>query len=497
MPWKIYKEKNRFCVHKVNPDGSQGEQVGCHPTEDEARAQQKALYVNAEKAKNSKKPVVTYASRNSDLQNLINRIIGTGKKPPPPQTQIPGKPNPVDIPGKKNPVDEKKPMPGKPPKPAEAQKPGKNNPIAKKPMPGNPKILARGKKNPFAKELNGKSILFTKEGEQMRWLTDFSNNFRDRDNPPEILASIAHEQFVKEIDEGLWPMPELWWWHIPGTRLGQADWVGYDKENGIALASGYIDKGMEPIAEAIDHYPEKIGTSHGMIVPLLERDSNDPSTIVGYVSREISALPARAAANTLTEIHIGKEMNMALTQEKRTSLELLGYSPEQIEDNERRNQAKAEEAKAAGIESKEAEGETTNEEVVEASVEASEEKPPDEPTEEAEEVIEGEKPVTHAELEETIKALVKAVTDIVTPIRAEQNKQATVLAQIETKAKESAMKELSGTPTASMGAIVAREMRAAGNPANLVDGRSSLVKSGPPEAPANTGLPTFLQKIIQ
>jgi len=52
MPWKVFKTEDKFCVHKLNEDGSQGEQVACHETEVEAENQVKALYAseNASKA---------------------------------------------------------------------------------------------------------------------------------------------------------------------------------------------------------------------------------------------------------------------------------------------------------------------------------------------------------------------------------------------------------------------------------------------------------------
>ena len=237
----------------------------------------------------------------------------------------------------------------------------------------NPKVNSVKKKE-FEQALHmkegGKNILFTKEADgSMRWLCDYSNNYRDRDNPPEILSAESHERFVKEVDDGEWPMPELWWWHLDGSRLGQADWLGYDKENGISLAAGYIDKGMETQVEAIQNYPEPIGVSHGMIVPLLERDLKDKSIITRYVSREISALPARAAANPLTEFTIGKEITMALTPQKLESLRALHFSDEQIKEVEERNKAKGEHAKVIGLENKEAEAPVVEEPKVEDKLE--------------------------------------------------------------------------------------------------------------------------------
>lgn len=49
MPWKIVKSENEYCVHKENADGSAGEVVACHESEEKAQAQLRALYANEER----------------------------------------------------------------------------------------------------------------------------------------------------------------------------------------------------------------------------------------------------------------------------------------------------------------------------------------------------------------------------------------------------------------------------------------------------------------
>ena len=53
MPYKVFKDGDQFCVHKLNADDSKGEQVkgGCHPTRAEAMQHKEALYVHVEDAK--------------------------------------------------------------------------------------------------------------------------------------------------------------------------------------------------------------------------------------------------------------------------------------------------------------------------------------------------------------------------------------------------------------------------------------------------------------
>lgn len=46
MPWMIVEEDGRYCVHKKNADGSAGDTVACHETQDMAKRQLAALYAN-------------------------------------------------------------------------------------------------------------------------------------------------------------------------------------------------------------------------------------------------------------------------------------------------------------------------------------------------------------------------------------------------------------------------------------------------------------------
>jgi len=137
------------------------------------------------------------------------------------------------------------------------------------------RIVSAVKERLQPKEEPKDGILIFKEGDQYRWITRYSNNFRDRDNPPEILSAEAHRNFVDMVDKGLAPLPELWLWHVPEWKIGQATWVGYD-EAGFAMAGGYFDKGREAVAEWLST-KEDIAVSHGMPPKSIVRDGNDPS----------------------------------------------------------------------------------------------------------------------------------------------------------------------------------------------------------------------------
>ncbi len=205
---------------------------------------------------------------------------------------------------------------------------------------------------------------------------------------------------------------------------------------------------------------------------------------------------------------------MALSDEKKQSLIDLQYSPEQIKEIEERMKQKADEAKAAGIQSKEAEAppeaapEVPPKEEPKAEEPKAEEAKTEEPKVEEPKVEEPkaeedkELPLTRKEV---VEGIVGAIAKALEPyekankeLQAEVNRMGKVIADMDRKAKEDAKKELSMTPTASLLGMISREMSVRGKSETLVDGRSSLVKSGPEEVPANDvkALPSFMQRII-
>jgi HK97 family phage major capsid protein len=51
MPYMIQKENETYCVHKENADGTAGEKINCHDTEEKAKAQMRALYAAMDEEK--------------------------------------------------------------------------------------------------------------------------------------------------------------------------------------------------------------------------------------------------------------------------------------------------------------------------------------------------------------------------------------------------------------------------------------------------------------
>jgi len=328
------------------------------------------------------------------------------------------------------------------------------------------------------------SFMVWKEAGRYRWLAVFSNRFRDNDRPPEILSSAAHKDFVKAVDSGEWPMPQLWHWHTPGTTWGQADWLAYDEEKGFVLASGWVSDGHEKEAETLAAMKTFIGVSHGMVGKSIERDETDPSIITQYRTFEISDLPAWAAANPLTgfSIYPQEAKNMSIPKEKRDYLQTVGLTGEQIDGIEAQVGDLSKEAEEAGLEFKETPAEViATEEQVEAA---------DEP-EATPEVVEAETLTK----EEVADAIMTATLPLQQMVEALQVKLDTLSQADEAKIADKA----AATPAMSLSELVGARMRAVGSSEAQIDGRTALSRLAPEETAPNKeglhGIP-FISKML-
>lgn len=324
-------------------------------------------------------------------------------------------------------------------------------------------------------------VLKDKSTGQYRWLAVYSNKYRDSDNPPEIIASTAHQDFVKAVDEGEWPMPELWLWHVPGTRAGAADLVAYD-DTGFALATGTFDEGHEHTAKSLAAMDD-LATSHGMPRKEIERDLEDPSIITRYRTREISPLPSWAAANKyLTGFQVlTKEDTMALPETKRPFLEDV-MGEEGVADLERQLSEAAKELDEK-VESKE---ETPAGEVVEEVVE--EEAPPvkEEAPEPTPEPMPEPISITVEDVAQAVGAHLKPLMEQVATLAERVQGLEKELTNLQ-KSDEAKVKEaLRLTPASSLHAMIGSVI---GAEEAAVDGRTTLAKSGPTETHTEAGQP--------
>jgi hypothetical protein len=177
-----------------------------------------------------------------------------------------------------------------------------------------------------------------------RWIGWVSNIYRDNDTPREIISSKAHGEYVAHVD-ATGEYPPLWIWHVPGSKVGQADWL--DFADGFLVASGTFDKGFEDVAERIAKAEDQFTMSHGFT-----RLAYDAKAVVTdrYRMHEMSFLPAGPEANPWT-LFTAREVEMGLTPEKKTKLtELLGE--ERVAQIEAGTKSLEEAAKAAGVDYK-------------------------------------------------------------------------------------------------------------------------------------------------
>lgn len=328
-------------------------------------------------------------------------------------------------------------------------------------------------------------ITVWKEGDQYWFLGRYSNMFRDNDYPkPEIISSDSHKRFVQLVKEGKAPLPELRVWHKKSWIVGRALDVAYD-DSGFAVAIGVFDAGRGDVAEALMKSKEPIRMSHGMPLSTIKRDPNDSSIIIEHETREISFLPAWAAANKLTGFEVlnseSKEDSMAIPDEtKKEWISKLGIKPETLDSLEATNAADANKAIDEGIEHKEVE------EVAQPATQETTEVQPAEPP-------------TLISIEDINTAVRDTVAGIVSPVIDRLNQLEANMKELK-EASDKRDEALKGTPTASLGQLLGDFAKSAiGVPETKVDGRASLAQSKPKETAAEvtgrTGIP-FIDQML-
>jgi len=325
-------------------------------------------------------------------------------------------------------------------------------------------------------------LLWKDKSGNWRWLAIWSNKYRDFDTPQEILSDAAHRDFVRAIDNKEWPMPELWHWHIPGTRWGIADWVAYDDEKGFILASGTIDKGHENEAIAMKNTNVRIKVSHGMPESEIRRDVKDNTIITRYRTVEISDLPSNRAANQLTAFAIksNKEKIMAISSEKLQYLEQVGLSDEDLKtlNSTLENGEKA--AKDLGLESKEkADDETEAPETGNAEAPPNTEDTSTKQGAEVELVAKAEVADALTKLSNIVEENTKTLLKEVEELKSSTASLIERLEKLEATDGERVSDKAVNTPTASLADLIALSI--IGKEQTKVDGRTSLAKQKPAE----------------
>lgn len=144
-----------------------------------------------------------------------------------------------------------------------------------------------------------------------RWLSAYSNNFKDNDD--EIFTEAAHKEFVRAAYK-LNRLPELWVWHTPGSRIGQCDFL--DMSDGFIVASGTYDE-PETMGPKVAAKAAELGVSHGFQYPA---DTKENGVFHRYFDFEISVLPQRRAANPHMPLANVLKEGSKMTFEKRAEL---------------------------------------------------------------------------------------------------------------------------------------------------------------------------------
>lgn len=139
---------------------------------------------------------------------------------------------------------------------------------------------------------------FVKESGTPRWMGVWSNNFQDTQR--EVLKASAHREYVDYVNKS-GDFPELWLWHIPFLPIGQSDFIEFDEQTGMAVASGTFHDEFAFLAKEMADSGQAWQMSHGIPRTLVEYDMFSPTDIDFYRARELTVLPELRAANLLTD----------------------------------------------------------------------------------------------------------------------------------------------------------------------------------------------------
>lgn len=164
-------------------------------------------------------------------------------------------------------------------------------------------------------------IIYKGADGKSRWFARYTNNFEDLEG--DIFTEKAHDRYIARLNAGFIPMPELRFWHLKGTRHGQAEKVMRDGH--IVMAWGTFDE--TPFAEkCLKFYRKnkgKIQLSHGSLVPQWAR-KQDPETgcrlFIDYNTFEITTLPPTVAKGANPFTTFSEDITMTLKPEQKALL---------------------------------------------------------------------------------------------------------------------------------------------------------------------------------
>lgn len=173
-----------------------------------------------------------------------------------------------------------------------------------------------------------------------RWVGWWTNNFIDKEG--EVFSEKAIDDYVDRVRAGLTPYPELWAYHIPGSKHGEAQFVG--RIGHYAIAAGTFDDDAlgQRAADVYARSGKKYAMSHGFTYPTNELVDG---VFHQFNTFEISTLPAKAAANPYTAF---EGITKMLTEEQTKELRAL-FGDEIATEIITNTEAKSKAIEAAGV----------------------------------------------------------------------------------------------------------------------------------------------------
>jgi hypothetical protein len=327
MPWKVVQDtaKGQWCVHKMNADGSMGAVVHCHDTPEEAAAQARALYASEADGKKS-----------LSFTKIIREVDNAWQTSQPHSADGLG-------PGWVQDVSADQII-------VQAHDGYYRVPWSRDEQ-GNVTFGERTKVDIEYVPTKAGLLIHKQADGAYRWVGWVSNHYRDNDTPKEIISGAAHKEFVAHAD-ATGEYPELWLWHVPGSKVGKADWLEF--ADGFLLSSGTFDS--PALAESLAKSGDPLTMSHGFV-----RLKHDKAEVVtdAYRMLEASVTPQGAEANQWTRFATQKEATpMPISEAKKAFL--AKYLPPEtlkaIEDNTTELRKAAE---AAGVDWKDVEAAET------------------------------------------------------------------------------------------------------------------------------------------
>lgn len=136
------------------------------------------------------------------------------------------------------------------------------------------------------------------------WIGRWSNNFEDRQK--QLFSEKAIDEYIGRVRAGEVPYPELWFFHIPGTRHGVAEKLW--RSGHFAWAYGSFDN-SDIAKKFVSHYhttnKKSRGMSHGFWYP---PSALQQGVYEKFTSFELTVLPPKYAANPYTTFKTYEEI---------------------------------------------------------------------------------------------------------------------------------------------------------------------------------------------